>query len=184
MSTAIGLVEAGVGVAILPESAFTADLARRVQVVAIREPVLRARRGDPDARRPVALAGRRAAGRDAAERGARRSDRYEDDAEADVVGAALGLVAQAERGAAGRRDRSRRRRGGRASRCRRGSASPLTLEDRDRRRRAVRVIPVAAPLEDVAVHVVQTPGIGRIGCRPASCGRADGPSAAVVAARR
>jgi DNA-binding transcriptional LysR family regulator len=41
MSTAIGLVEAGLGVAILPESAFTADLARRVQVVAIREPVLR-----------------------------------------------------------------------------------------------------------------------------------------------
>jgi DNA-binding transcriptional LysR family regulator len=41
MSTAIGLVEAGIGVAILPESAFTADLARRVQIVAIREPVLR-----------------------------------------------------------------------------------------------------------------------------------------------
>ena len=41
MSTAIGLVEAGLGVAILPESAFTADLARRVQVAAIREPVLR-----------------------------------------------------------------------------------------------------------------------------------------------
>jgi LysR family transcriptional regulator, carnitine catabolism transcriptional activator len=41
MSTAIGLVEAGVGVTILPESAITADLARRVHVVAIREPVLR-----------------------------------------------------------------------------------------------------------------------------------------------
>jgi LysR family carnitine catabolism transcriptional activator len=41
MSTAIGLVEAGCGVTILPETAITADLARRVQVVAIREPVLR-----------------------------------------------------------------------------------------------------------------------------------------------
>lgn len=40
MSTAIGLVEAGLGIAILPESAFTADLDRRVQMVAIREPVL------------------------------------------------------------------------------------------------------------------------------------------------
>jgi LysR family carnitine catabolism transcriptional activator len=40
MSTAIGLVEAGLGIAILPESAFTADLGRRVQMVAIREPVL------------------------------------------------------------------------------------------------------------------------------------------------
>jgi LysR family carnitine catabolism transcriptional activator len=40
MSTAIGLVEAGLGIAILPESAFTADLERRVQLVAIREPVL------------------------------------------------------------------------------------------------------------------------------------------------
>ena len=41
MSTAIGLVEAGLGVAILPEAACTADLGRRVQVVAIGEPVLR-----------------------------------------------------------------------------------------------------------------------------------------------
>ena len=41
MSTAIGLVEAGLGLAILPESAFTADLERRVQLAAIREPVLR-----------------------------------------------------------------------------------------------------------------------------------------------
>ena len=40
MSTAIGLVEAGLGIAILPESAFTADLERRVQMVAVREPVL------------------------------------------------------------------------------------------------------------------------------------------------
>ena len=40
MSTAIGLVEAGLGIAILPEAAFTADLGRRVQMVAIREPVL------------------------------------------------------------------------------------------------------------------------------------------------
>ena len=41
MSTAIGLVEAGLGIAVLPESAFTADLDRRVRMVAIREPVLR-----------------------------------------------------------------------------------------------------------------------------------------------
>ncbi|MEO5821925.1 MAG: LysR family transcriptional regulator [Vicinamibacteraceae bacterium] len=41
MSTAIGLVEAGLGVAILPESAFTADLARGLRVVGLREPVLR-----------------------------------------------------------------------------------------------------------------------------------------------
>jgi LysR family transcriptional regulator, carnitine catabolism transcriptional activator len=41
MSTAIGLVEAGLGVAVLPESAFTADLDRRVRVVGIRDPVLR-----------------------------------------------------------------------------------------------------------------------------------------------
>jgi DNA-binding transcriptional LysR family regulator len=41
MSTAIGLVETGLGVAVLPESAFTADLDRRVRMVAIRNPVLR-----------------------------------------------------------------------------------------------------------------------------------------------
>jgi LysR family carnitine catabolism transcriptional activator len=41
MSTAIGMVEAGLGVAILPESALTADLERRIRVIAIREPVLR-----------------------------------------------------------------------------------------------------------------------------------------------
>jgi LysR family transcriptional regulator, carnitine catabolism transcriptional activator len=40
MSTAIGLVEAGLGIAILPESAFTADLERRVRTLSIREPVL------------------------------------------------------------------------------------------------------------------------------------------------
>jgi LysR family carnitine catabolism transcriptional activator len=41
MSTAIGLVDAGLGIAILPESAFTADLGRRLRLVAIVEPVLR-----------------------------------------------------------------------------------------------------------------------------------------------
>jgi LysR family transcriptional regulator, carnitine catabolism transcriptional activator len=41
MSTAIGMVDAGLGVAVLPESAFTPDLERRIRLVPIVDPVLR-----------------------------------------------------------------------------------------------------------------------------------------------
>ena len=127
MSTAIGLVEAGLGIAILPESAFTADLERRDPGRRDPRAGAAARHRHPDAGRALALARRRSADRDAADGGARRSDGDEGDAEADVIGAALRLVAQA--GAPigrTRRDRSRPRRAGRASSCRRGSARPVT----------------------------------------------------------
>ncbi len=93
MSTAIGLVEAGLGVAILPESAFTADLERRVAGRRDPRAGADARHRHPDAGRTLALARRRSVDRDAAARGADGSAGDEGDAEADVIGAALRLVA-------------------------------------------------------------------------------------------
>src|SRR5207249_6785387 len=86
-----------------------------------------------------------------------------DDPEADMVGAALGFEAQAGGGAAGPAVVAP---GAASARSRICAVSVLRpLDGRQIRIVAARqllVIPIAAPLEDVAVHVVQAPGVGGV----------------------
>src|SRR5262249_53335393 len=88
-----------------------------------------------------------------------------DDAEADVVGAPLGLEAQAEGRPAGPAvvgpapapAHPRRAAGAVPLRRRPGVVQVGALAARQSC-----MIPVPAPLEDIAVHVVQAPGVGRV----------------------
>ncbi len=65
MTTAIGMVHAGLGIAILPESALMPEPDSRLRAIAIKDPVLTRDIGHPHAGRPLAVT-RRAAARGSA----------------------------------------------------------------------------------------------------------------------